>query len=158
VLEGAWAATTAALVVVEPGTPDGYRRVLAARDLLISVGGFVVAPCPHSLACPLAESAGDWCHFAVRVARSRAHRVAKDAQLGHEDEKFAYVAVARRPVDPGPPRVLRHPVMRPGHVLLDLCTHDGRRSETVAKSRGAAYRAARKASWGEGFDGDPALL
>lgn len=151
-LERAWAATAGALVVVEPGTPEGYRRILAARELLVSLGGMVAAPCPHDGTCPLAGAVGDWCHFAVRVARSRGHRAAKEAHLGHEDEKLAYVAVTRRAASAAFARVLRHPQMRPGHVVLDLCSRDGRRTETVAKSRGAAYRAARKLSWGEGLE------
>jgi ribosomal protein RSM22 (predicted rRNA methylase) len=152
-LDRGWDLTTGALVVVEPGTPAGYERVLAARDRLVGRGGTVIAPCPHDGACPLAAIDREWCHFAVRVARSRAHRAAKDAKLGHEDEKFSYLAVARRPGDPAETRVLRHPQTRPGHVLLELCTVDGRRSETVSKREGDRYRQARKLDWGSAFAG-----
>ena len=94
-VECAWDAAAHALVVVEPGTPGGYARVLEARDRLIELGAAIVAPCPHDRACPLAGT-GDWCHFAVRLARTRAHREAKDAQLGHEDEKFSDVVAPAR--------------------------------------------------------------
>jgi ribosomal protein RSM22 (predicted rRNA methylase) len=154
-LDRAWDATTGALVIVEPGTPAGYERVLAARDRLLGRGGTVIAPCPHDGACPLATIEGEWCHFAVRVARSRAHRAAKDAKLGHEDEKFSYVAVARDPGERAETRVLRHPQIRPGHVLLELCTTDGRRLETVSKRDGDRYRQARKIDWGSAFAGPP---
>ncbi len=154
-LDRAWDATTGALVLVEPGTPAGYEQILAARNRLIDRGGTVVAPCPHDGACPLATIEGEWCHFAVRVARSRAHRAAKDAKLGHEDEKFSYVAVARDPGEPAETRVLRHPQIRPGHVLLELCTADGRRLETVSKRDGDRYRQARKLDWGSAFAGPP---
>lgn len=150
-LDRAWQATAGALVVVEPGTPAGYERVLAARDRLVAAGGTVVAPCPHDGPCPLAELDGEWCHFAVRVARSRVHRTTKGARLGHEDEKFAYVAVTRRPGEPATARVLRHPQLRPGHVLLELCTVGGRRLETVSKRDGGRYREARKLDWGSAF-------
>ena len=80
-------------------------------------------------------------------------RTAKAAQLGHEDEKFAYVAVTRHPGEPAEARVLRHPQIRPGHVMLELCTTDGRRLETVSRREGERYRQARKLDWGSPFAG-----
>ncbi|WP_461030901.1 small ribosomal subunit Rsm22 family protein, partial [Streptomyces sparsus] len=82
------------VAVVEPGTPDGYLRVLAARDRLVADGFRVLAPCPHSDACPLVPEE-DWCHFAARVSRSSLHRQVKGGALAHEDEKFSYVAAVR---------------------------------------------------------------
>src|SRR5204862_6971891 len=117
-VERAWTATAGAVVVVEPGTPAGYERVLDARDRLIAAGARVVAPCPHDRACPLAGTT-DWCHFAVRVARSSAHRRAKEARLGHEDEKFSYVVAARGDARRAAARILRHPQVRPGHIQLE---------------------------------------
>lgn len=138
-------------VVVEPGTPAGYGRVLAARDALIADGFQVLAPCPHSRGCPLAGGS-DWCHFAARLDRSVLHRQAKDAELGHEDEKLAYVVVARdSAVEPVDGRVLRHPVTRKGLVTLTVCTRDSGVVRTpVAKNR-PLYRAARAARWGSAW-------
>ena len=151
-LEAAWAATGGALVVVEPGTPDGYRRVLAARQLLLGLGARIAAPCPHDRDCPLAGAAGEWCHFAVRLPRSREHRAVKAASAAYEDEKLSYVACTREGAEPAADRVLRHPQVRPGHVSLDLCTADGRVAVTVSKRDGGRYRAARKADWGGSLD------
>jgi ribosomal protein RSM22 (predicted rRNA methylase) len=149
------AAMTAAapvVVLVEPGTPAGHRRILAARSALLAAGWHLAAPCPHELGCPL-DRAGEWCHFAVRVQRSAAHRRAKGADLAWEDEKYAYVAaVSTRDADRPPARIVRHPRQRKGLVTLDLCTVDGEvRREPVSKRQGEAYRRARKAGWGEGF-------
>ncbi len=66
----AWRATAALLVIVEPGTPAGWRRILAARDALIAAGATISAPCPHEAPCPILPP--DWCHFAVRLARAPA--------------------------------------------------------------------------------------
>ncbi|GGU18588.1 small ribosomal subunit Rsm22 family protein [Streptomyces lavendofoliae] len=138
-----------AVVIVEPGTPDGYARIIAARDLLIAAGLTVAAPCPHSGACPI-EPGTDWCHFATRVSRSSLHRQVKGGSLAYEDEKFAYVAATRFPVVPAPARVTRRPQIRKGQVLLELCTEDdGLRRETVAKRHGTLYKAARDAAWGD---------
>ncbi|MGA5097672.1 small ribosomal subunit Rsm22 family protein [Streptomyces lavendulocolor] len=138
-----------AVVIVEPGTPDGYARVIAARDLLIAAGMTVAAPCPHSGTCPM-EPGTDWCHFAARVSRSSLHRQVKGGSLAYEDEKFAYVAATRFPVTPAPARVVRRPQIRKGQVLLELCTEgDGLRRETVTKRHGTLYKAARDVAWGD---------
>ncbi|WP_329388466.1 small ribosomal subunit Rsm22 family protein [Streptomyces sp. NBC_01716] len=140
-----------AVVIVEPGTPDGYARVIEARDLLIAAGLRVAAPCPHSGACPI-EPGTDWCHFAARVSRSSLHRQVKGGSLAYEDEKFSYVAAVRFDAEPVRARVTRKPQTRKGQMLLDLCTEsDGLRRETVSKRHGPLYRAARDASWGDAW-------
>ncbi|MFD0637173.1 small ribosomal subunit Rsm22 family protein [Catenulispora yoronensis] len=143
------AAGATTIAVVEPGTPDGYQRILAARDALIAMGLRVVAPCPHSAQCPLGER--DWCHFAARIHRSPLHRRLKGGDLGHEDEKFSYVVATRVPVPDGSPaRVLRHPQIRKGLVMMQLCEADGTTAQTlVSKRQGETYRVARDTEWGD---------
>jgi ribosomal protein RSM22 (predicted rRNA methylase) len=146
------AAGGTAVAVVEPGTPAGYRRVLAARDVLLGRGWTVAAPCPHDLACPWAGTA-DWCHFAARLPRSARHRQAKGATLGWEDEKFAYVVATREPAGRAGGRIVRHPALRKGLVELTVCAAEpGIVRRAVPRSRGPAYRAARDASWGDPWD------
>lgn len=139
-----------AVVLIEPGTPEGYLRVIEARDRLIAAGFRVVAPCPHSAACPI-ERGTDWCHFSARVSRSSLHRQVKGGSLPYEDEKFSYVAAVRDlDVPPAPARVVRKPQIRKGQVLLDLCTPgDGLTRQTVTKRHGDLYRAARDVNWGD---------
>lgn len=147
------AAACAAVVVVEPGTPRGYEVVMRARDELLAAAGTVVAPCPHDRVCPMRGS--DWCHFGARLARSPAHRRTKGATLGHEDEPYSYVAVARRPATAIGGRVVRRPRYRKGLVALELCTRDGLQHDDVGRSRGDAYREARRAVWGSALPTEP---
>ncbi|MET9660631.1 small ribosomal subunit Rsm22 family protein [Streptomyces sp. NPDC006510] len=138
-----------AVVVVEPGTPDGYARIIEARDRLIAAGMAVAAPCPHSDACPI-EPGTDWCHFSARVSRSSLHRQVKGGSLPYEDEKFSYVVATRFGTEPVRARVTRKPQIRKGQVLLDLCTRDeALRRATVTKRHGELYRAARDIAWGD---------
>lgn len=151
------AAGAETIAVVEPGTPDGYQRIMAARDVLVGMGLRVAAPCPHSDACPLLGTR-DWCHFASRIHRSPLHRRLKGADLGHEDEKYAYVVATRLPV-PAPAasraRILRHPQIRKGLVMMQLCQPDGTVAQTlVSKRQGETYRAARDADWGDEWGDD----
>jgi ribosomal protein RSM22 (predicted rRNA methylase) len=156
-LDAAAAATRGALVVAEPGTPDGYARIIDARDQLTNAGLTVVAPCPHGAACPITGT--DWCHFAARVPRTSLHRQIKGGTLPYEDEKFSYVAAVRPaavPATPAPNRVVRHPLIRKGQVLLDLCAADGTLTRAhITKRHGPAYRAARDTEWGDSFSAAP---
>ncbi|MEV5431020.1 small ribosomal subunit Rsm22 family protein [Streptomyces sp. NPDC052701] len=150
-LVDAAACAARAVVIVEPGTPDGYARVIEARDRLIAAGFHVAAPCPHSAACPIAPGT-DWCHFSARVSRSSLHRQVKGGSLAYEDEKFSYVAAARLPVAPVPSRVVRRPQIRKGQVLLDLCgTEPSLRRATVTKRHGPLYKEARDTDWGDAW-------
>jgi ribosomal protein RSM22 (predicted rRNA methylase) len=52
------------LVLVEPGSPKGYRFVMSFRDWVISKKeASIIAPCPHHKQCPMAANPESWCHF-----------------------------------------------------------------------------------------------
>ena len=142
-----WELTGLTLAIVEPGTTEGWRRILAARDQLIGLNAHILAPCPHREACPL--SAPDWCHFAVRVARSRLHRQSKGGSVPWEDEKFIYLAVSRHAGLGRPARVLAPPQVSKAGVTLKLCEPGGNVAvRTVARRDGAPFKAAKKLRWG----------
>jgi ribosomal protein RSM22 (predicted rRNA methylase) len=138
------------VLVIEPGTPAGYARIIGARIALIDGGFTIVAPCPHELTCPMLVR-GDWCHFAERLDRSRLHRSVKAGELSYEDEKYSYVAATSQPVHRPAARILRHPQLRKGLVSLELCTSSGdATNERISKSQDL-YRAARNARWGDSW-------
>jgi ribosomal protein RSM22 (predicted rRNA methylase) len=143
-----WAKTRDTLLIIEPGTPAGYARIVALRAQLIELGAHVAAPCPHDGACPLA--APDWCHFAQRLPRSQAHRQLKAAELAFEDEKFAYVALTRMPVAQRPARVLAQPEVSKVEVTAKLCTPGGLVVAKVPRRAKADYARARRWRWGDG--------
>lgn len=142
-----------AVVLIEPGTPEGYLRIREARDQLIAAGLQVAAPCPHDGTCPI-EVGKDWCHFSARVSRSSLHRKVKGGSLPYEDEKFSYVAATRFPVEPAAFRITRKPQIRKGLVQLELCGPQsgdsaGLTRVNVTKRHGDLYKAARDADWGQ---------
>jgi ribosomal protein RSM22 (predicted rRNA methylase) len=141
-----WTHAADAVVIVEPGTPRGFATIRRARSALIAHGATIAAPCPHDMACPMPE--GDWCHFAQRITRTLLHRGVKAGTLSYEDEKFSYVSATRFAVAGRASRVLRHPKIRKGHVVFDLCTPSGLQRRTVSRKDGALYRQARDATWG----------
>jgi ribosomal protein RSM22 (predicted rRNA methylase) len=145
-----WARTRDTLVVVEPGTPAGYARIIALRQQLIALGAHVAAPCPHDGKCPL--SAPDWCHFTQRLSRSRAHMQIKGAELPFEDEKFAYVALTRAPVARRPARVLAQPDVTKVEVSAKLCTATGLAFTKTPRRAKADYARARRWRWGDAVE------
>ncbi|MCA6106467.1 small ribosomal subunit Rsm22 family protein [Bradyrhizobium cenepequi] len=146
-----WEKTSEALVIVEPGTPAGYARIIALRAQLIAAGAHVAAPCPHDEACPL--EAPDWCHFSQRLSRSRAHMQVKGAEVPFEDERFSYVALTRTPSANHPSRVLAQPVVGKAEVTAKLCTPNGLSIARIPRRAKADYARARRWRWGDTVTG-----
>ncbi len=142
-----WESTDKLLLIVEPGTPEGFSQLKAARELLISEGGYIVAPCPYDGACMLPEN--DWCHFTVRIARSKLHKQLKGGEVPYEDEKFSFLAVSREKCS-GSARILRHPKIESGKITLKLCTTEGICEKIVTK-KSQLFKAARKSDSGDTF-------
>lgn len=142
-----WQATNKLMVVIEPGTPEGFKNILNIRNLIKEQGGYIVAPCCCNGECPIKEN--DWCAFYARVARSSIHRQAKGGNLGYEDEKFSYIAFSKMPVEITGERILRHPQINSGFVKVKLCTADGIQEKTYSKKDGEIYKKIKKLDAGE---------
>jgi ribosomal protein RSM22 (predicted rRNA methylase) len=142
-----WTRARDMLLLVEPGTPAGYGRIIALRDRLIAAGAHVAAPCPHDQPCPLA--APDWCHFTQRLPRSRAHKFLKSAEVPYEDEKFIYLALTRAPLTRRPARILTQPVVARAAISAKVCTDRGISQAVVPRGQKAAYQRFRKLDWGD---------
>ena len=142
-----WQATDKLMVVIEPGTPEGFKNILNIRNLIKEQGGYIVAPCCCNDECPIKEN--DWCAFYARVARSSIHRQAKGGNLGYEDEKFSYIAFSKMPVEITGERILRHPQINSGFVKVKLCTADGIQEKTYSKKDGEIYKKIKKLDAGE---------
>lgn len=143
-----WQAAEQVLVLVEPGTPQGFGRIRAARAALIAAGAHVAAPCTHDKACPLTDP--DWCHFVQRVQRSRDHKLAKGADAPFEDERYSYVVVTRVAVAKGA-RIIKPVVETKPGLTLPLCDGEGLRNQFVARRDKEAFRRARKLEWGDSY-------
>lgn len=152
-LKKLWQSTAGVLVLVEPGTSAGYTSLMERRQWLIEAGAFIVAPCPHSKSCPLVghqSTKEKWCHFSVRVERSKLHRELKqDAVLSYEDEKFSYLIVARQQATPIEQRLIGHP-RGTKLVEVDACLHSGEVKHLHIGKSHPKYKIFRKAQWGDG--------
>jgi len=142
-----WAATVGALVIIEPGTPAGYGRILRMRAELIAAGARMAAPCPHERPCPLRPP--DWCHFAQRLPRLRDHLRIKGAEAPFEDEKFSYVVLSRGKPQSIDARVLAPPKLAKSAVTAKLCTDGGIATDIAARRDHDGYRRRKSWRWGD---------
>src|SRR5438105_6608988 len=142
-----WAKTRDTLLVVEPGTPAGYARIIALRAQLITDGAHVAAPCPHDGKCPLTPPHS--CHCTPRLQRPSAPTQVKGAELPFEDERIAYVALTRAAVAVRPSRVLAQPAISKVEVTAKLCTPAGLTLTKVPRRAKAEYASARRWRWGD---------
>jgi len=143
-----WDACTQMLVLIEPGTPQGFANLAAVRKELAGLGAHVAAPCPAgSQNCPM--TGGDWCHFAVRVQRTKLHKTLKGGDAPYEDEKFCYLALTKTlPRAACAARVLRHPQIAPGKITLTLCEGNEKKIRVVTK-KDPLWKQARKIGAGD---------
>lgn len=173
IFDAVWPRVKSHLILIEPGTPEGFSRLLLLRARALAAGGVIVAPCTGvvgAAACPMApevslgfgaaESAveapvdhlKDWCHFATRFARPAGQRYLKKATRGFEDEPFSYLVVARSPSYPieSAARVIKPIQRRQGHVNADICGGCQHTIRRVSCGRAhPAYRVMRALKWGD---------
>ncbi|AFZ80381.1 mitochondrial small ribosomal subunit Rsm22 family member protein [Theileria equi strain WA] len=162
------------MVIVEPGTPTGFRIIHSLREMFISQlkkGNFhFVAPCPHEGICPMALTGRDWCHFSQRIFKIPHYIYKKGAKSkAIEDEKFSYIVVRK---SSGPrdtfddenhakttaeksyfwPRIVLPPLKLGRRVLIDVCSapHNFKRLIVPKNSpESGGYKHARDAIWGD---------
>lgn len=148
VLSKIWPSTHQVMILIEPGTPEGFQVIRAARDHLVKMGGFVLAPCGHEGECPI--SLLDWCHFSCRVDRSKDHQRIKEGTRPFEDEKFSYLIVTKEKLNQSlPQRIIRPPLHPKGQTVLDLCTPNGIKRLTLTSAKDPLYKVHRRLEWGD---------
>ncbi|PWU14917.1 MAG: hypothetical protein C5B45_03625 [Chlamydiae bacterium] len=147
IIESLWNKTEQIFILLEPGTPKGFPFIRKAREQLLNLGAFLLAPCPHRESCPMAKN--DWCHFSVRLPRSSLHRQLKEGSLNYEDEKFSYLIFSRAPVSTSSSRVIRHPFKGSGFVKLKLCTESGLIEKTISRKDKELYSITKRLKWGD---------
>jgi len=145
-----WNATADRLVLIDTGTSAVSAMMRGVRAHLIDLGAHIHAPCPHQLECPFAREAVGWCHFSVRLERTKLHKALKDAALGYEDEKFTYLIAGRSALLTTGPRVIGYP--RIGKVVdVPLCMPEGVLHNAQISKRDARYKQSKKLRWGDVF-------
>ena len=139
-----WNMANKMILIVEPGTPEGFALIREIRDYLISIGGHIISPCPHNGIC-----LNTWCHFSTRISRSKLHKDIKGGDAPYEDEKYCYIAISKSETTPCKNRILRHPQINSGFVELEVCTKDGFKKIKYSKKDKELFKKARKSDAGD---------
>ena len=135
------------MVVVEPGSPKGYRFAHSFREWVINTKSReeanIVAPCPHMLECPVARDPQSWCHFS-QMTQKYSSEVVPRTQNERDivNEKFSYLVV-KKGLTPAQkyssefeantpdeksffwPRLVRPVYKRQQHSIIDMCNTEG---------------------------------
>ncbi|KAF9906073.1 37S ribosomal protein S22 [Linnemannia zychae] len=126
-LEHLWNSTNDMLILIDRGTPSGFKILAEAREQILGldldrvhhkpkydaygelipelepvkpVPAHVVAPCPHDKVCPMYESLArdsQWCHFSQKIQRPDFLRKTKHSKENYEDAKYTYVVLRKGP-------------------------------------------------------------
>jgi len=81
--------------------------------------------------------------------RTQLHRQLKGGDAPFEDEKFAYMAFTREKTSTKEARIIRHPQIRKGHIMFEVCTNEGIKNITLSKKDKEKYKKAKKAKTGD---------
>lgn len=152
-----------------PGLPAGdeNRKEAGVPASAVNSHARVVAPCLHSEACPLRGTITPHrvCRFQQRFNRPSFLRKARSMPTGYEDEYFSYIvlqklshmdehvagALQQSRTDVWG-RIIRQPLLKGKHVVLDACTVEGALERRVVSKKSAApghYPRARQSKWGD---------
>lgn len=150
IIKKTWEHTKKVLIIIEPGTQEGFYQIRKEREYLIQEGAKIIAPCTTEKECPIEEN--NWCHFTCRVQRSKLHKQIKEADVPYEDEKFSYIVCSKSECNKAKVRVLRHPIIESGKITLETCSNGTINQIIITKKRKELFKKARKINAGESFD------
>ena len=135
------------ILIVEPGTPEGFKNIKEIQKIALEMGAYIIAPCTHQQICKLTEN--DWCHTTIRVERNKTHKLLKSADAPYEDEKFSYIAISKQNLGTAKSRILRHPIIETGKITLKLCTNGNIEQKTITKKEKEQFKQAKKKKCGD---------
>jgi SAM-dependent methyltransferase len=121
------------LMVIEPALRETSRALLEVRDLLVSRGYPVRAPCLFRGPCPALVKGSDWCHAERRWRLPpMVEAIARTAGLHKESLKMSYLVLGRKDEAwPTPPpgrlfRIVSEPLEGKGRQRYMGCGPEGR--------------------------------
>ncbi|KFH64042.1 hypothetical protein MVEG_09867 [Podila verticillata NRRL 6337] len=153
-LEHLWNSTNDMLVLIDRGTPSGFKTLAEAREQILGLDAdlfkpkpkydnfgnilpeekptppepaHVLAPCPHDKICPMYASLAkntQWCHFSQKVQRPDFLRKTKHSKENFEDAKYTYV-VLRKGSRPVP-TAAPQPVVAPTNLTEEAPSKGGK--------------------------------
>ena len=138
------------ILIIEPGTPEGFKNIKEIQKIALENGSYIIAPCTSQKICKLPEN--DWCHTTVRVERNKIHKILKSAEAPYEDEKFSYIAISKESLGTAKSRILRHPIIETGKITLKICTMGNIEQRIITKKEKEIFKQVKKKKCGDTFE------
>lgn len=142
------------LIIIEPGTPEGFKNIRKIHEYAIENKIKILAPCIGNFKCTLPTE--DWCHSIVRVERNKVHRYLKQGDAPYEDEKFSYIVLYKESKENKEKiktkrevRILRHPIIEKGKITLKICFNGIIEEKIITKNNKELFKIAKKAKCGD---------
>lgn len=135
------------ILIIEPGTPEGFKNIKEIQKQALENGKYIIAPCTSQAHCKLPKD--DWCHTTVRVERNKIHKILKSGDAPYEDEKFSYIAISKENLGTAKSRILRHPIIETGKITLKLCTNGDIEQKIITKKDKELFKQAKKKKCGD---------
>lgn len=160
-------------VVVEPGSPKGFRFINDLREwfrLKSREEACFVAPCPHHERCPMANKPRTWCHFSAltnNYSKLVIPRKKNEDQIINEKYSFLVTKKGKTPnviykdVNEAQKvtdksffwdRIILPIIKKQRHAIMDVCSSEGKFSRRIiTKSHGSegGYKSVRRMKWGD---------
>jgi hypothetical protein len=95
----AYAAAPASVFVADPGIPSSARLISLLRDVFLRKNMHIIAPCPHTAACPMdGKRGGKWCNFAfsTKDAPRRLLHLSEQAGIPKERAVISFILAATK--------------------------------------------------------------
>ena len=137
------------ILIIEPGTPEGFKNIKEIQKIALANGAHILAPCTAQEICQLPEN--DWCHTTVRVERNKIHKLLKSGDAPYEDEKFSYIAISKENIGTAESRILTHPIIETGKITLKLCSNGNIEERIITKKEKDKFKQAKKKKCGDSF-------
>ncbi len=152
IIENIWQAAEKYIIIIEPGTPLGFKNILKARQFFINKGALIIAPCPGNISCPLKDHSTMWCHFRTRLPRHKNHAYIKSANLSFEEEPYSYLIVQKK-IDISSFSTKNRIISSVKKTKLGaetlICTSENLQQLVVLKKEKASYKHLLKKKWGD---------
>nr|XP_027198741.1 methyltransferase-like protein 17, mitochondrial [Dermatophagoides pteronyssinus] len=185
VVENLWQKTSGCLVLIEHGSKAGFQAIMEARNFLLqinrkiqleqqqsnppnqpdrteidnrllSIGGSIMAPCPHDLICPRQSilNKKSYCNFGVHY---------QPLDYGQtnpriKSEKFTFLIMKKhghfnwKEEQKNWSKIIEPVVSKAGHAICRICDNDGLLKQIIvskSKTDKHVYKCIKSARWGD---------
>lgn len=137
------AASVDEVIWMEPGSREVSRKLSQIRNLFLELGHQIVAPCTHTLPCPMlqASEARHWCHFfalpPTEIFQSAFwHEVSHQLKIDLRSLPYSYLVFSRQhscKLPTNTERLIGHPRSYKGYGKLFCCGASGLHERTLQK-------------------------